>query len=282
MDWEQLNSNYFHLLDLDECNSDEEVCFNGGRCTNTVGSYMCTCSERWTGPKCREVGTTAIFVAVDLCKKLDCINGLCVAKEKVFEVECKCYMGWSGDRCTIDVNECANAGCINGYCIDLVNGYKCECYIGFTGASCAIELSPCDYVSYDCGKGWCVAKGKIPFCLCLPGYTGLHCEQAINKCERDPCVNDGLCVVNEWMNQFECICGPNYSGLDCSIYNNPCIPSPCKNDASCTINETSPYGYTCLCKPGFYGGICEAIERSALLSKYILDTLCCLCTLCAD
>ncbi|CDW59609.1 EGF CA and hEGF domain containing protein [Trichuris trichiura] len=159
---------------------------------------------------------------------MDCVNGLCVAKEKVFEVECKCYMGWSGEACTVDkdecretkdlcskngvcsdpkgnytctcnagytgqncekeVNECANADCVNGYCIDLVNGYKCECYTGFTGASCAVELNPCDYLLYDCAKGSCVAKGKIPFCLCLPGYTGLHCEQG--KSQWNTCTSD--------------------------------------------------------------------------------------------
>ncbi|KFD45231.1 hypothetical protein M513_13892, partial [Trichuris suis] len=34
---------------------------------------------------------------------------------------------------------------------------------------------------------------------------------------------------------------------------NPCVPSPCRNGASCFPNDTSPYGYTCLCKPGFHG-----------------------------
>ncbi|CDW60326.1 EGF CA and hEGF domain containing protein [Trichuris trichiura] len=193
--------------DIDECVSGQDRCFNDGTCVNTIGSYICRCKESWTGPKCRE--------AVDLCKKLDCVNGLCVAKENVSEVECKCYMGWSGEACTVDkdecqetkdlclnngvcsdpkgnytctyINECANADCINGYCTDLVNGHKCDCYIGFTGANCAVELSPCEYLSYDCGKGSCLPDGNLPHCECTPGYTGIHCEQGKSQSDAPTC-----------------------------------------------------------------------------------------------
>ncbi|KHJ41832.1 EGF-like domain protein [Trichuris suis] len=283
-------------------------CQNGASCilnhTSPYG-YTCLCKPGFFGLIC-EASDPLALLTVDLCKKLNCVNGLCIAKEGVFEVDCKCYTGWSGEQCTIDkdecqetkdlcsnngvcadpkgnytctchagytgkncendVNECANADCINGYCTDLVNGYKCDCYTGYTGEKCATKLNPCAYLSYDCGKGWCVSTGKIPRCICLSGYTGIHCEMAISKCEKAPCENGGICTDKELINQFECICPPKYGGVDCSVYDNPCVPSPCRNGASCFPNDTSPYGYTCLCKPGFHGLICEASERFALLN----------------
>ena len=35
-------------------------CFNGGTCTNTLGSYRCQCKKGWTGQNC-EIGTVVII-----------------------------------------------------------------------------------------------------------------------------------------------------------------------------------------------------------------------------
>ena len=35
-----------------------------------------------------------------------------------------------------DRNECASSPCVNGKCIDVVNGYRCECQSGYTGTVC--------------------------------------------------------------------------------------------------------------------------------------------------
>lgn len=46
------------FVDVDECTIalDPGVpCFNGGTCTNTLGSYRCQCKPGWTGQNC-EVG----------------------------------------------------------------------------------------------------------------------------------------------------------------------------------------------------------------------------------
>ncbi|KFD48725.1 hypothetical protein M513_10436 [Trichuris suis] len=274
--------------DFNECTSGEQVCFNGGTCTNTVGSYSCACTERWTGPTCRE--------PADLCNQLECVNGLCVQKEDGFHVECKCYVGWSGDSCKIDrdeceekkdlcskngvcsdrsgnytctchvgytgkncekdINECAMANCVNGYCVDLVGGHSCNCYPGWTGERCVDKLSACDYSGYKCVKGTCVSQGKVPRCNCSAGYTGDHCEIKINKCDAEPCVN-GLCVDGQRLGEFKCICQEGYGGFDCSIEDNRCIPPPCHNGAPCVINKRLRYGYSCTCKDGYFGNLCE-------------------------
>ena len=32
------------ILDVDECSSDDDVCPEFSACTNTIGSYFCTCN----------------------------------------------------------------------------------------------------------------------------------------------------------------------------------------------------------------------------------------------
>lgn len=40
----------YFLTDIDECKTNP--CQNGGKCQNTEGSYMCQCTDGWTGQRC--------------------------------------------------------------------------------------------------------------------------------------------------------------------------------------------------------------------------------------
>uniref|UniRef100_A0A5S6R249 Uncharacterized protein n=1 Tax=Trichuris muris TaxID=70415 RepID=A0A5S6R249_TRIMR len=287
--------------DVNECVSADRatLCLNGGTCVNIKGSYKCECDKKWTGPKCIE--------PVELCKLLNCGNGICVAKQMVNEVECKCFKGWAGERCNtdvdecigtekyclnngicvdpkgnyscvcapgytgkdcgIDINDCANTDCGNGYCVDLVNRNKCHCYSGWTGASCTKKISPCDYFSHNCGKGTCLEDGDLPSCACPPTQTGTFCEIKISMCERAPCRNDGLCVDDPQVTYFECICDKHFSGSDCSAVDSPCASSRCKNGGTCIVDYTSGLGYLCSCGKGFYGALCELSDGLVLMSS---------------
>jgi hypothetical protein len=63
--------------------------------------------------------------------------------------ECLCEIGFSGDRCEININECESSPCKWGNCIDKQNGYKCECEDGFTGVHCEIDIDECEKYKYD-------------------------------------------------------------------------------------------------------------------------------------
>lgn len=51
------------LTDIDEC-SPNNPCVNNGTCSNTRGSYRCSCTLGWTGDHCEE-GNHIIYL--DLC-----------------------------------------------------------------------------------------------------------------------------------------------------------------------------------------------------------------------
>ncbi|EGD75586.1 NOTCH2 protein [Salpingoeca rosetta] len=87
--------------------------------------------------------------AVGICTPTSCANNAtCV--DGVFDVTCLCQPGFAGDRCDININECANVTCFNGgTCADRINDFDCACINGFQGKLC--EISPlCDQ-----GETWC-------------------------------------------------------------------------------------------------------------------------------
>ena len=48
-----------------------------------------------------------------------------------------------GRHCEKNINECLGNPCINGICIDSLNGYDCKCHPGFFGLNCDSQIKPC-------------------------------------------------------------------------------------------------------------------------------------------
>ena len=40
----------------------------------------------------------------------------------------------------LDINECQPDPCVNGTCIDQINGYNCTCNAGYTGRNCSTSI----------------------------------------------------------------------------------------------------------------------------------------------
>ena len=48
--------------------------------------------------------------------------------------QCSCFAGYRGERCDLDLDECASSPCLNGAsCTNEFNRYSCMCTVGFTG-----------------------------------------------------------------------------------------------------------------------------------------------------
>ena len=155
---------------------------------------------------------TGINCEIDIieCDKIDDI--LCqypgtrkCQDTKPGEYFCLCELGYTGEFCEIDINECACEPCnmIQSICTDLIDGYRCTCNDGFYGSQCSLREDHCNYHdnknNHTTVIGACGQHGKCHdrdpnltsypgfTCECDLGYTGEFCEIEINECASSPC-----------------------------------------------------------------------------------------------
>ena len=98
----------FLLSDTNECDTGSQNCTAEANCTNTDGSYDCTCNAGYTG------------------------NGLfCNGLHLLFKRVCLVL------EHTTDIDECdesSNSECdSNGLCTNIVGSYECSCVDGYSG-----------------------------------------------------------------------------------------------------------------------------------------------------
>lgn len=92
---------------------------------------------------------------------------------------CSCRAGFTGQRCEININECAGNPCLNsGTCQDRINDYTCVCPAGYGGRNCDRILDGCPLPCLNGGR--CTAgggpDGPPAACACAAGFTGPQCD----------------------------------------------------------------------------------------------------------
>ncbi|XP_069465563.1 protein crumbs homolog 1-like isoform X2 [Ambystoma mexicanum] len=219
--------------DIPECASDP--CENNGTCLEGVKNYSCACWPGYTGYHCA--------IDVDECAEYPCENwALCLERSNrthyghlpEFDTEfsydgaagyiCRCQPGFTGENCSINIDECQSGPCQNGgRCEDATNGYLCHC---------------------------------------APGYTGWECAIDIDDCESKPCENGGLCT--DGVDDYVCSCPPAdaegvlWGGKNCSVRLIGCQQHFCTNNATCSpIYEEGTHSHLCQCPAGFYDELCS-------------------------
>lgn len=152
-------------VDINECDS-SRPCVHG-TCSNTPGSYACSCDPGYAGTNCE--------TDIDECASNPCgANAYCIDGENSYI--CRCNAGWTGENC--DRNVCIPNPCLHGgSCTPNGESYKCTCTGGYRGENC--EMNPCTGV--ECGDhGHCSLPDGT--CACDKCWTGNRCQNPIMMC----------------------------------------------------------------------------------------------------
>lgn len=287
-------------VDVDECkaaatpsdngqSTKAEICQNGGKCVNLIGSFYCDCANGFVGQFCDQPN------AVDECKPSTCLNGgqckqaiLATTAEWALDIkqfdwhwECECPRGFEGARCEQTVDDCTlgNLICVNGgQCVrpwveeqfDALPGVmvhrqwhpaQCKCTSGFSGDFCEMDINECEMYTGVCQNGaTCMNRHGTYMCLCVGGFEGRHCELNIDDCVDNLCYAGSTCV--DGISRYNCMCAPDRIGNLCE-FPNPCRDNPCANGGQCFADfETG--NYTCRCEDGWTGRNCtEDVDECA-------------------
>ena len=115
----------FFSLDIDECSAESSPCDKNADCTNSDGSYSCTCKQGFSGDGTTCEGTRGMLLKVMLLRRIT-----------------RCYSNFTTDFQTmphlflLDIDECSaeSSPCDkNADCTNSDGSYSCTCKQGFTG-----------------------------------------------------------------------------------------------------------------------------------------------------
>jgi len=204
--------------DVNECaDATLNNCDVNAFCTDTAGSFTCTCNPGYTG-----AGTTGTCINVNECADAtlnNCdVNAVCT--DTVGSYTCTCNTGYTGDgfTCT-DINECAdpalnNCGA-NAICTNTLGSYDCTCAVGYTGDGITcVDINECALTPAVCDvNAICLNVEGSYSCNCNAGYTGTgipgDCVD-INECTSGATACSANAVCSNTIGSFTCACATGY------------------------------------------------------------------------
>uniref|UniRef100_A0A8C6A0V0 Adhesion G protein-coupled receptor E1 n=1 Tax=Marmota marmota marmota TaxID=9994 RepID=A0A8C6A0V0_MARMA len=235
------------LQDVNEC-ADTTTCPAYATCTNTVGSYYCTCKQgflssngqnqfRGPGVECKDV---------DECTESPPRCGPHSAcKNMLGRYRCSCLPGFSsptgdwvpgrpGTFSCRDIDECLTSGICpeHSNCVNSVGSYHCSCQAGFfsNGSTCE-DVNECADTTTCPAYATCTNTVGSYYCTCKQGFLSSNRQNQF----RGPGVK----------------CEGQFDGANLSrwffFYIDECVDM-CPLRSDCT---NTPGSYSCTCHPGF-------------------------------
>eukprot|EP00105_Crassostrea_gigas_P037421 XP_019921569.1 PREDICTED: fibrillin-1 isoform X2 [Crassostrea gigas] len=246
-------------LDVNECDLQPSKCLQG--CYNTNGSFLCycrpgfklnddkiscsECEEPYFGEDCSQICTCG--QGMDRC---DPVTG------------CVCKLGWTGENCTVDINECENNQDICGkekVCQNLEGSYICNCKEGFqkNGDSCE-DIDECSDITLNtCADDTnCQNLYGNYTCNCKSGFQkyGSHCED-VDECEKGIADCQQICINTIGGFNCECEFGYELDDVDrktCQKVLNICALFDALNCSyGCRFDDNNFNKGYCFCPSGF-------------------------------
>ncbi|KAH9523896.1 hypothetical protein Btru_047344, partial [Bulinus truncatus] len=239
--------------DINECITDvSNLCTNKNGCTNTNGSYTCTCQ---TGSKLDNDGRTCINCSGETWG-LECANSCSCGLGSDHcdpKTGCVCKAGFTGILCDQDIDECKSGvlRCtVKEKCVNTPGSATCVCLDGYkkVNGECQ-DVNECSNTTLNnCTQACTNVEGSFT-CSCYPGYlynvnktcTDLdECKLGTSKCE-------GLCINTE--GSYRCSCRDGLvlqpDGFKCAV------SQPCMNRTDCSYQCAKINGIEiCLCPKG--------------------------------
>ncbi|XP_065180019.1 fibrillin-2-like [Sycon ciliatum] len=256
--------------DINECdNTTLHDCHHDALCTDTPGSFGCSCNSGYTGngTYCTNINECVSGHECDT-------NANCT--DMIGTYRCDCVVGYNGTgrSCTIvtcqkpapprsstvspgtfTYNQRLNFSCQIGYTLQGSDHVLCQDNgqpTNYSTTTCADD-DECALKTHACSVNAACSNNDGSYaCACNPGYTGngTNCQD-IDECSSNPCQN-GTC--HNLVDLYQCRCHPGFAGTECQTNIDECANSLCQNGATCQdgINQ-----YTCTCLPGYTSTFCQ-------------------------
>ncbi|KAK3607491.1 hypothetical protein CHS0354_010303 [Potamilus streckersoni] len=183
---------------------------NNGTCKVVNNKWVCDCLEYYEGDQCGIKGPCLNKP----CYEPN--TNKCIQYTVNNTYWCNCKPGWIRN-CSEDYDECAHSTspCLNGICVNLPGKYRCNCSIGYEGELCNLDVNEC--LQSPCKNGgYCINNIGSFFCNCSgTGYTNITCMDDIDECSvgTGPCQHEGSCINTN--GSYYCKCSREYSGPNC-------------------------------------------------------------------
>ncbi|XP_068137345.1 mucin-4 [Hyperolius riggenbachi] len=242
------SGNGLHCADIDECTTSNPCSLNA-LCTNTVGSYNCTCNSGFdgNGTYCADINechTSGICPANAACSNT------------IGSYNCSCNAGFQGNGTScVEIDECQINGTCSSHatCNNTIGSYICTCISGFTGNGtyCA-DINECQTSGICSPYATCTNTDGSYTCSCNAGLigNGTYCAD-INECQ-----TSGICSPNaacsNTIGSYTCTCNAGFqgNGTYCGDINECLINGTCSPYANCSNTIGN---YSCTCNTGFTG-----------------------------
>ncbi|CAH1773875.1 unnamed protein product [Owenia fusiformis] len=226
---------------VNECNETQEICGQFSICSDTQGSYICTCIDGFSQNE------SGICIDVDECLTQGCgPNSICINIQGSLTPNCSCKAGFFNNSNGIceDIDECSNLTnpCTdpNARCTNRPGSYLCTCETGYIG-----NQTICQDIDECAESSSCPINRE-----CVNKIGSYECIEPITSTTTPP--------STEPVNTTEAETTPATDVSTTTItLTDPCSAAlPCKNGGTCYREESSQQ-FTCLCAPGFGGPLCS-------------------------